>query len=532
MISDINIHVDRDLCYACGICVERCILDNLRLHLAPCRAACPIHMNCQGYVRLIAQEKEEEAADDMRNYLPFGGILGRICTHPCEAECERQKVGDGAVHIRALKRYLADTHPDVTHRRAPVAKETGRRVAVVGSGPAGLMAAHELRSCGHAVTIYEAASEPGGLLRWGIPSFRLPISEISSSIGMLEKMGIVFRTAETIGKQTEFSRLEADYDAVLVAIGAGSSARLGIPGEELDGVYQGLDLLREVKDNGKRFLGESVIVIGGGNTAVNVALTCLRLGAKHVKIVCLEDREQMPAFPMELRDVLEEGVEIEHCWGPTRFVQKDDGKIKVELSRCLSLVDEQGRFCPQLDEECGMAHEADALVVAIGQALATECIPSSLLKENRFAVDPVTLQALSGEKAFVCGDACTGPSSVVEAMAHGREAAISIDRFLCGEGMRWGRDFWNGPYVKEYEVDLSRAKGGARRELVRLAVRQRTLNEEIEKGFTPEAAKEEAERCLSCGRAAEMNQTCWYCLPCEIECPVDALEVRLPYLIR
>ena len=534
MISDLNIHVNRDLCYACGICVDRCILDNLRLHLAPCRTACPLHMNCQGYVRLIAQGKDREAAAEMRKYLPFGGILGRVCHHPCETSCEQTKAEDGAVHIRALKRYLADAYPDVARSMPHIEKDSGKTVAIVGSGPSGLMAAHDLRSCGHDITVFEADAEPGGLLRWAIPSFRLPVHEVEQAVDMLEQMGIQFKTGQALGKQVELSDIADRFDAVLLSVGAGAPVPLGIPGEDLEGVYQGLDLLKHTKQGNMPDLGRSVLVIGGGNCAVDVALTCTKLGIPEVRMICLEDRCDMPAFETELQEAQEEGVAIENCWGPRQFVRTKDGKIGVEVSRCLSVFDDQGAFCPALEDACSLGFEAGAIVVAVGQKLAGEGIPVEYSENGtQLLADGLTLQSPASGNVFCSGDAVSGPKSVVDAMAQGREAAVSIDRFLAGDGLRWGRDFFadNG-FLEQYEADLSRVKGPGRGKLHRRPVEERTLTHEVEAVLTAEAARQEAERCLSCGRAAECNQTCWLCLPCEIECPVDALEVRMPYLIR
>jgi len=424
MISDINIKINRDLCFNCGQCVERCIMDNLRMYMAPCRNACPIQMNCQGYVRLLAQGKRTEAAQEMRKGLPFAGILGRVCTHPCEDKCERKTVDGEAVHLRALKRHLADSHPEISHEPAVPAKATNRRVAVVGSGPAGLMAAHDMAIQGHHVTVFESASEPGGMLRWGIPAFRLPAREVSQSVEMLEKMKVRFECGRTLGKDLDLDKLEREWDAVLLAIGGGPAAKLKVPGEDLPNVHHGLDLLCQARQGQAPDIGPRAIVIGGGNTAVDAALTCRRLGASDVSLVCLEEKGNMPAFQAEIREAMEEGIHVIECQGPRRILQDNRG-LTVEFSRCLSLYDEGGRFSPRLDDACSLSASADTVVVAIGQRPASLHMP----------VDALTMQA-SRPKIFMAGDAVSGPRSVVEAMAQGREAAVSIGRLLSGEGLR------------------------------------------------------------------------------------------------
>jgi NADPH-dependent glutamate synthase beta subunit-like oxidoreductase len=533
MRSDVNIFIHRDKCYVCGICIERCILDNLRMYLAPCRAACPIHMNCQGYVRLIAQGKEGEAAKEARKDLPFAGIVGRVCTRPCEDKCERKKVDQEAVHIRALKRYLSDSRPDLIHEPPPIPKGSGKKVAVIGSGPAGLMAAYELTVKGHGVTVFDAAPEPGGMLRWGIPAFRLPTAEITHAIRMLEKMKVWFQTGRSLGGELDVEKMEREWDCLLLAYGAGSALPLNIPGQDFPGVYQGLDLLRQVRDSKKPNLGKSAIVIGGGNTAVDAALTCRKLGAEEVHIICLEERSQMPAFSAEVEEAVEEGIKIQNGWGPRKILQHGKGSLRLELSRCLRIFDGEGRFSPHLDDFCGLSPSAESIIVAIGQQTDLSLLPREIQASARSnpMADLLTLQTRR-EKIFAAGDLVSGPRSVIEAMAQGREAAVSIDRFLRGEALRWGRAYWDGTCITDFPIDRSGAIVRPRASLPRLAVHSRDAHHEVEKTLGGKEAREEAERCLNCGLPGEVNRTCWYCLPCEIECPVDALEVRLPYLVR
>jgi NADPH-dependent glutamate synthase beta subunit-like oxidoreductase len=533
MISDANIKVDRSLCYACGACVERCILDNLRLSLGPCRTACPIDMNCQGYVRLLAQGKVREAAEEMRAGTPFGAILGRICTRPCEPSCERGQI-DSPVSIRAIKRYLADTFPEIAYRPQPPASETGLSVAVIGSGPAGIAAAYELRAFGHQVTVYESAPEPGGLLRYGVPAFRLPAETVDRSIGLLTEMGVDFKTSQAFGTRLEPASLIGQYGAVVAALGAGPSAVLDIPGADLPGVVDAFELLKETRMGHSPRLGQSVVVIGGGNTAADAALSCRLLGVEKVSLVALEDADHMPAFDLEVKEAVEAGVQVENCWGPTALLPAGDGSIEIEFARCLSVFDGKGAFAPHLENTCGLRIKADTVVIAVGQKASKDDWFQALFDPGcaHRGINPLTKQSSRAESLFVCGDAETGPGSVVDAMASAREAAISADRFLRKERLRWGRNRWAGSHVRQYEADRTRAIDRARVEANKLPTARRNTTDEIEQTYSSAEAVREAERCLSCGRAFEMNKTCWYCLPCEIECPVDALEVRMPYLVR
>ena len=438
-----------------------------------------------------------------------------------------------AVHIRALKRYLADTQPDIIHEPALAPKKSGKKVAVVGSGPAGLMAAYELAAKGHAVTVFDAAPEPGGMLRWGIPAFRLPAAEITHAVRMLETMSVRFQTGRSLGGELDMEKMERECDSLLLAYGAGLPLTLKIPGEELPGVFQGLDLLQQVRIGKAPTLGKSVMVIGGGNTAVDVAITCRRLGVEEVNIICLEEKAQMPAFVAEVEEAVEEGIKIQNGLGPRRIVPQGQGRLGLELSRCTRIFDPEGRFSPQLNDFCELSPSAEAVIVAIGQKADLSALPEEIQVSSRadLLADPLTLQTRRS-KIFAAGDLVLGPQSVIQAMAQGKEAAISIDRFLRGETLRWGRAYWDGTCITDFPIVRSGAVVRARAVLPRLPVQSRDAHHEVEKTLGPKEAREQAERCLSCGRPGEANRTCWYCLPCEIECPVDALQVRLPYLIR
>lgn len=534
MISDVNIKIDRDLCFACGNCVDRCIMDNLRLSVAPCRQACPLNINCQGYVRLIAQGKEELAAKELRKYTPFAGILGAVCSRPCESVCERgNTVGDGAVQIRALKRYLAAKYPEIVEN-PPEVKKTSKKTCVVGSGPAGLAAAYEMAAAGHEVVVYEASDKPGGFLLGAIPAFRMPETELTRALALLEKMGVRFETGIRLGENLDLDQLGKDYEAVVLALGAGKALKLNVPGEDTDGVLSGLDLLARARNGlAQPMQGREMVVIGGGNTAVDSAVTCLRLGASKVTMLCLEGPDEMPAHAEELALAQKEGVRVLNCLGVTAIKAKD-GKLTLDLARCLKLFDAKGNFSPLLSEELKPAPLlADQVVVAVGQTLQSKGLEANLQTKSKgcLVAETHTQKSPVSEKVFVAGDCLNGPSSVVMAMASGKEAGISANRLLAGLELDYERDYYlTHGLEKEYVVMPERARGEARADLSPQG--RPSLNGPLELDLSDEQAHKEAERCLSCGRSFELNKTCWYCLPCEVDCPVEALWVRMPYQVR
>lgn len=522
-----NIRIDRDKCTACGRCVEVCILDNLRLQLSPCRQACPIGMNCQGYIHHLAQGKAEKGLEKIRETVPFGRILGRVCSRPCEAVCNRIKVDQQPVAIRDLKRYLADQ--DGKPWLPPISEERPQKVAIVGAGPAGLTAAFFLRAAGFRVTLYDREAAPGGLMRWAIPEFRLPREVLDKDLSFLQTMKVEFAGNRILGKDLDLNRMEIEFDAVLLAVGAYGKMKLGLPEEDHWAVVPVLEFMKRVNDKKKPKVGERVLVIGGGNAAVDAAQTALRLGATQVRVVSLERREEMPAFPWSIYEAGEEGVHIQNGWGPEQFRMEEKKLTGVRFKKCLGVCDSRGFFSPTYDEKTTMDLPADMVIVAIGQKPETEGLNSSLYGSAGILYDPVTLQT-PHSRVFSAGDFNRGSGTIVEAMAQGKEAALSIQRFLQGEDLYYGRGNGN-PYEVQFEPDLTRAKPCLHLAMPSLPISQRKDFQEVARGYSKEEAEAEAERCLDCGVPFGLR-TCWFCLPCEIECPEEALYVEIPYLLR
>jgi len=466
----------------------------------------------------------------LREKLPFPEILGRVCSQPCEDACYRNTTEGAPVAIRALKRYLVDRHgKEVPDPEIPA--DTGRRVAVVGSGPAGMMAAYELRIQGHTVIVHEADDEPGGMLRWAIPAFRLPEEVLEQELDLLRRMGVKFSCNVRVGRDVSLEKLRSDNDAVVVCTGLGDPARLGIEGEDMEGVHHGLTFLRAVREGKPPAVSSSVLVIGGGNVAVDSAQTALRLGAKDVRMVCLERREEMPAFAWELEGALREGITVECSWGPLRFNKKDGRVSGVEFQICVKVFNDKGVFDPAFDQCQTIRYDAGTVIVAVGQETGHPLVEGpGMVKGGLVAADSVTLQT-AAEGLFAAGDAVSGPSSVVEAMAQGRQAAVSVNRMLSGAPMRYGRAY-EGPYIRDFPIDISGAVQRERVAIPALGAGAEGDFRELEATLDDEAARREAERCYSCGVPVGHYRTCWFCLPCEVVCPTEALWVEIPYLLR
>lgn len=520
-----NIRIDKEKCTFCGKCVDTCILDNLCLQVPPCQSACPLRLNVHGYVQLIARGKFRQALEEVAKLLPFPEIIGRICSRPCEKACARACV-DEPLAIRHLKQFLCEAGNE-TAFTGP-ALETGRRVAIVGSGPAGMLAAFDLRTAGHSITMYEAAATPGGMLRHAIPDYRLPAQWVDAAFERLASIGIDLRTGDRVGGHISIESLIEAYDAVILALGTQKGLCLDIPGMDHPAVVSGLAFLRAAKRGGGVSIGRRVAVIGGGNTAIDSARCALRLGADEVRVVALEAIDEMPAFLSDREEALQEGVMFQNRTG-LRGITTENAGLSLSLARCLSLFSADGVFSPCFDDADAGTLACDTVIVAIGQKPDFSGL-GPLLEGGALRVDGLTLQTMH-PKVFACGDVVTGASSAIEAMAQGREAACSVERLLAGEGMRWGRSFFDTSRERYTITDVSAQRQP--RVVHGRHLRKRPVDfQPVDAPYTETQARAEAQRCLSCGVPYGKQQTCWYCLPCEIECPENALTVDLPYLVR
>jgi formate dehydrogenase beta subunit len=504
-------------CKFCAACVEVCptgaLMDKaVRVgkkeeDLVPCKTACPVHVDIPGYLRLIGTGRTDDANAVIREKVPFPGILGRVCIHPCEEVCRRGEVND-PISICALKRYAADNENGLWKKNIRVGEDTGKKVAIVGSGPAGLTAAFYLRKQGHGVTVLESRNQAGGMMRYGIPRYRLPADVLDREIQEVLDLGVDLRFNQTLGKDFSLDQLKDDgYAAVFLPVGAQLSCRIPLEGADLPNVLWGVDFLSQIEEGEDISLKERVIVIGGGNVAVDVALSALRCGAKEVTMACLETREQMPAHEWEVESAIAEGVHLMTSWGPLKITSQDSQITGMELIRCTSVLDEQGNFNPSFDDTTKENIEADQVILAIGQASDLSFIPeNSGISSNRglIVVDGETLE--TGMKGvYAGGDVAFVPGAIIHAIAAGRKAASSIDKALGGTGEIGEILFERG--VPDQYVGRSEAFASWPRETVpelELGFRHQGFRE-VALGYTYEQAVQEAGRCLQCDLRLYLN---------------------------
>jgi len=520
--------VKQDLCNGCGVCADSCPDTAIQLEtsyaagqgISPCSAACPAGVNVRAYVHLLRNGLLEEASALLRESLPLPAVTGRVCPHFCEAQCARKEV-DQPVNINALERFVADSGRGWT--ATPAARKCETKIAVIGSGPAGLSCSYFLARLGYPVTVFEAEALPGGMLRMGIPEHRLPRDILDEQISYIRNMGVEFRLGKAVGRDVALDALEQEFGAIFFAGGAQSSKRIDIDGIELAGVHWGLDLLRSLNLGQRVEIGSKVVVIGGGNVAADVALVALRLGVEEVSMVCLESGPEVPALEEEIAQAVAEGVAIHEGWGPKRVLGDAGRVVGVELIRCASATDPEGCFNPSYDEASTMRLEADTVVFAIGQAVTPSLVPDPMMigTDGTVTIDSGTLETRR-KAVFAGGDATGGTASVVKAIADGRRAAQSIDRYLRGEDREHRA---SAPPEKMKNPPRERMTPMARIETPARPVTETIADfGEVKLGFDDVMAKMESERCMTCGsRPVVTMADCKYCRACEVNCPTQAV---------
>ena len=544
----------------------------------PCMTACPVHTQAGRYVALIAQGRYEEAYRYARVPNPFASVCGRVCGHPCEPACRRGQF-DLPISIRALKRFLTERYGPESRNPIDVFPEKPRvthpeKVAIIGSGPAGLSAAHDLALLGYSVTIFEAAAVPGGMMHLGIPEYRLPRDVLQAQVREILDLGPELRLNSRLGRDFALADLKREgFKAVLLAFGLHRSRELNLPGHDLDGVVKGIDFLLNVNLGYRFSIGKQVVVIGGGNVAIDVARTAmreqykdaaeakepgvlpeqltqseidvamkefmdvsraaLRMGARNVQLVCLESREEMPASEEEIHEGVEEGIHIQPSLGPKQFVGKDGKLTGLEVVRCLSVFDENRRFNPTFEQGSERVIPCDTVILAIGQSSDLSCFTSSdgieITRQGTPKIDPETLMT-SAPGIFAAGDIAFGPRLIISAVADGKKAAEQIDKFL--RGPEWEH---KPKYVQISVLDHHKMAEHydeySRRSVPVIPLERRTGVAEVEIGFSEADARREASRCLQCWINSVFEGTeasgreCILCGGCVDVCPENCLQL-------
>jgi len=500
-------------CKFCGACVEVCptgaLLDkNVKRaeresQLVPCSSTCPAGIDVPRYVGLVAEGKFGEALDVVREKVPFPAVLGRVCFHPCEDVCRRGELNE-PIAICRLKRAAADMGNGSKPVEPPKATPTGKKVAIVGSGPAGLTAAYYLARLGHSVTVFEALPEPGGMMQVGIPRYRLPKQVLDTEIDAIRAAGVDIKTSARVDSPDDLWK--DGYSAILLAVGAHRSQKMRVEGEDGDGVIDAISLLRDVNLGGEAKVGEKVAVVGGGNAAVDAARTAARLGAKDVSIVYRRSRDEMPASAEEVEGALEEGVKIEFLAAP-ESISGDNGRLTMQCLRMeLGEPDASGRRRPVPIEGSEFDVVCDTVIAAIGQEpVVPDEFELPVLAGGKVKVDPETMET-STKGVFAAGDVATGPASVIEAIASGRKAAASIDRHLGGTGEIGAErdepvkaDPWFG------RDEAFHQRGRVTAPCLESAKRTNGFAE-VELGYDEKLAQDEAARCLKCHARLQISQ--------------------------
>ena len=503
---------------------------------APCKTACPAHIAVQGYLKLAAQGKYKEALQLIKRDNPFPAVCGRICNRRCEDACTRGTI-DQAVAIDEVKRFIAQQDLNAETRFVPekvipkVDGEFEEKIAIIGGGPAGLSCAYYLAEKGYRPTVFEKEKQPGGMLMHGIPEFRLEKDVIEAEINVLRALGVEFRCGVEVGRDVTIPELrEQGYKGFYVAIGLQSGGKLGVPGEDAEGVKAGIELMREVNLEGKKSLSGRVVVIGGGNIGADVARTALRCGAEKVSLYCLEDYDSMPMGVEDRTECEEDGIEIHAGWGQTEILTENGRCSGIRFRKCLSVRNAEGRFAPTFDDNTTEEVPCDMVLYCIGQKVdwkglltgtAVELNPNGTAK-----ADPVTYQTAEPD-LFVGGDVYTGQKFAIDAIAAGKQGAVSLHRWVQDATLTIGRD-------KREFIELDKNNLLLEEASYDNTPRQRigyneTLRKTFKDGrvaFTEEQVKAETARCLGCGASVVDPNKCIGCGICTTRCAFDAIHLH------
>lgn len=574
--------IDSEKCVACGQCVEACSMNALKLGqklctkepipeerdrklpydnewgpdkwnveyrlnredvvdtgTAPCKTNCPAHIAIQGYIKLAAQGKYTEALELIKKENPFPAVCGRICNRRCESACTRGDI-DEPIAIDEIKKFIAEQDLNKDVRFVPkmlnqLGKKYPQKIAVIGAGPSGMSCAYYLTIKGYNVTVFEKQQKLGGMLTLGIPSFRLEKDVVEAEIDVLRDMGVKFKTGMEVGKDITLNELRKQgYKAFYLAIGAQEGRMINVEGELAEGVITGVEFLLNI-NLGKDFkLTGNTVVIGGGNVAIDVARTAVRSGTSDVAMYCLESRDIMPAAADEIQEAENEDITINNSWGPKRIVVEKGKVVGVEFKKCTKIFDDKHGFNPQFDEMDTIIVKADNVILSVGQTI----VWGNLLEESQVEInkngtaktDSFTYQ--SGQPdIFIGGDAYTGPKFAIDAIVAGKEAAISIHRFVQpGQSLILGRDRKQYQELDKLNVDLSNFD---------IMPREKPISEHninAKKSFrdfrgtlTEEQVKKETERCLGCGATVVDEYMCIGCGVCTTKCKFDAISLVKKY---
>ncbi len=484
-------------------CLDLLLSDHVGDCLGPCMTSCPAGIDIPGFISHIAKGEDLEALKLINNNMPLAGCLGRVCTRPCEEGCRRQLV-EGPVAICQLKRFPADQAKangwEVKPSRLP---SIGKKVAVVGAGPAGLSAAYYLQMFGVDCTVFDAHEAPGGMIRYGIPSYRLPRNIIDGEVDAIKELGAEFKYSTRLGRDVSLDQLREEYDAVFLGLGAQKASGMRTPGEELDGVQSGIEFLGRVSRDESLPIGNEVVVVGGGNTAIDAARTALRLGAESVTILYRRAREQMPAWDEEIDAALEEGVLLETLAAPVKVEQAGEKLALTCVRMELGEPDDSGRRRPVPVDGSEFTLKVDDIITAIGQNVDSSMVSElELTAWGSINADEQTGRT-SMENVFAGGDCVTGADIAVNAVAAGRRAAFAINQFLRGEAVVGDPAGYNHSMGELSEIPAEVTAPFAEEKRVpmpHLDAKKRATNfEEVETGFPEEMARAEAARCMECG---------------------------------